>query len=409
MQKTQVTPEGRGLRRYRLRVGGAVATALIALVVAGCGSSTKSATPSSSNGGSSSSTTDGTGGGGASAVSAALKKFEAPLTSYSLPAASLKDVGGLKGKTIYYIPVANVVPEFTITAASLKQATAAVGAHLQVCSDPTGTPSAWSACANQAVSEHVAAIVLDAAPWQVLANELGKAQAQGIKVVIADQQPSTSFSARGKNAFMLGVSGTMQTAVADWVISDSGGKGQVLIIENTDGPSPPWFIKAFALPEFKQHAPNLKYTIQTISTANQQQLASDVSSDLVKNSDIGYIYTEFDQFLPNTLQGVQSAGATERVKGVSTTALLAGLQALKEKNFSYADAGQDYPYTAWAIADETYRLILGQPSVTENIPMRLFTRDNVSTVSLTTAAQDDGSWYGPTNYPSLFEKLWGVK
>jgi ribose transport system substrate-binding protein len=96
------------------------------------------------------------------------------------------------------------------------------------------------------------------------------------------------------------------------------------------------------------------------------------------------------------------------VKGVSSTALLSGLELLKEGQYSYADAGQDYPYSAWAFADDAYRLILGQPAVAENIPMRLFTRQNVSSVQLTAAAENDGAWYGSTDFPSLFKKLWGV-
>lgn len=382
---------------------------LVALAITGCGSSSTNhggsksgaATSSSASGSTTTSTA-----GGSSTVSAALAKFEA-LPKYRLPSAKLKSPSSLKGKTIYYIPVASVVPEFAITAASLKKATAAVGAKLSVCSDPQGTPSEWNACAGLAISQHVAAIVLDAAPWQVMANQLGKAEHMGIKVVIADQQPSTSFSAPGKNAFILGPPGTMMTAAADWIINDSGGKGQALVIEDTDGPSPPWYIQAFAVPQFKKNAPNFKYAIQKISTANQQQLSSDVSADLLKTANANYVFTEFDQFLQNAQEGVQSANATARIKGVSTTALLSGLEALKSGSYSYADAGQDFPYTAWAIADEAYRLILGQPAVTENIPMRLFTRQNVSSVSLTSAAQDDGSWYGSTDYTSMFEKLWG--
>lgn len=410
MQDKRGITESRSLRpRWRqLSIGVIAASAVIALAIAGCGSSSKTSSTSSAAGSSTgSSSSSAATGGGSSSVSAALAKFEA-LPTYSLPKASLKSASKLRGKLIYYIPVASVVPEFAITAASLRQAAAAVGAKLQVCSDPQGTPSEWNSCVGQGIAAKAAAIVLDAAPWQVVANLLGKAQGMGIKVVLADQQPSTTFSAPGKNAFMLGVSGTMQTAAADWIISDSGGSGDAIVVQNTDGPSPPWYISNFMLPEFKKYAPNLKYTIQPISTANQQQLSSDISSALLKNPDAKYIHTEFDQFTQDAQQGVQSANDINKVKGVSAAALLSGLQALKAQHYLYADAGQDYPYTGWAIADLAYRLMLGQPAVTENIPMRLFTRQNVSSVSLTNAAQSDGSWYGPTNFPTLFKKLWGV-
>ena len=395
----------------RGRFGAIALTAAAALAIAGCGSSKSNSGGSSSGGSASTSATNasssGSSGGSSSAVSAALAKFEAPTSKYGLPSAALKHAGNLKGKTIFYIPVASVVPEFAITAAQLKTAAAAVGAKVDVCSDPTGTPTEWNACVGQAISQKVAAIVLDAAPWQVVANQLTAATKKGIKVVTADQ-PADPALPKADSADILGVSGTMQTAVADWVISDSKGKGSALILMDTDGPAPPIYITHFALPEFKKHAPGFKYTIQKISTANQGQVASAVSSQLLKNPSTGYVYTEFDQFLPNAQQGVQSANATSKVKGVSTTALLAGLQLLKSKSYSYADAGQDYPFSAWAFADEAYRLILGQPAVPENIPMRLFTRQNVSGLQLTNAAQNSGSWYGATTFPTQFKKLWGV-
>jgi ribose transport system substrate-binding protein len=401
--------------RHRLsrgRLGAVALTVAAGLAIAGCGSSKSSSGGSSSgtstaasSGASTTSASDAS--GGSSAVSAALTKFESATSKYQLPSAALKNAGSLKGKTIFYIPVASVVPEFGITAAELKTAAAAVGAKVDVCSDPTGTPTQWNACVGQAISQKVAAIVLDAAPWQVVANQLTAATKKGIKVVTVDQ-PADPALPKADSADILGVSGTMQTAVADWVINDSKGKGSALILMDTDGPAPPIYISKFALPQFKKYAPRFKYTIQKISTANQGQVASAVSSQLLKNPSTGYVYTEFDQFLPNAQQGVQSANATSKVKGVSSTALLAGLQLLKSKSYSYADAGQDYPFSAWAFADEAYRLILGQPAVAEDIPMRLFTRQNVSSVTLSNAAQDSGAWYGPTNFPTLFKKLWGV-
>ncbi len=393
----------RQVRKFRLRRTGLSAAALAGLTTLAIAASSAGA----SSGGSASTAASTANAGSSSAVSAALAKFEATTNTYDLPSTGLKNASKLKGKTIFYIPVASVVPEFAITAAQLKMAARAVGAKVDVCSDPTGTPTAWSACVSQALADNVAAIVLDAAPWQVVANQLVAATKKGIKIVLADQ-PASPALPKADSADILGVSGTMQTAAADWVINDSHGKGSALILMDTDGPAPPVYIKDFALPQFKKYAPSFKTTIQPISTANQGQVASAVTSDLLKNGATGYVYTEFDQFLENAQQGVQSANATDKVKGVSSTALLSGLELLKEGQYSYADAGQDYPYSAWAFADDAYRLILGQPAVAENIPMRLFTRQNVSSVQLTAAAENDGAWYGSTDFPSLFKKLWGV-
>jgi ribose transport system substrate-binding protein len=46
--------------------------------------------------------------------------------------------------------------------------------------------------------------------------------------------------------------------------------------------------------------------------------------------------------------------------------------------------------------------------VQETIPTRLFTRQNIGTIQVTTAAQASGTWFGSTSFENEFAKLWGV-
>ena len=154
----------------------------------------------------------------ASAVTSQLAKFEAPVTSYQMPNRSLKHPAKLKGKTIEYIPVSSAVPEFSqIVAPALKNAAAAVGAKVSICSDPDASPTEWNACFGQAVKQHDAAIILDAAPWQVVASQIPAALKAGVKVQVDDQVKSTIPG----TGWVFGASGIMQTAVADWIIKHS--------------------------------------------------------------------------------------------------------------------------------------------------------------------------------------------
>jgi ribose transport system substrate-binding protein len=54
-------------------------------------------------------------------------------------------------------------------------------------------------------------------------------------------------------------------------------------------------------------------------------------------------------------------------------------------------------------------MMSGQPSTPVTFPyQRMFTADNVGSLTLTPEAEKSGEWYGPTDYRSGFTKLWGL-
>ena len=72
-------------------------------------------------------------------------------------------------------------------------------------------------------------------------------------------------------------------------------------------------------------------SINKISSANFNLIPSSTSSALLKTPNVGYVVSEFDQYLQPIQAGVQQAGKSTSVKGVSGAAL---------KQFMI-----DYPYT----------------------------------------------------------------
>jgi ribose transport system substrate-binding protein len=371
-----------------------------AIMLAAC-SSSGGTSPSSSSSSTGSATSS-----QASTAQAAANNYSQPVSSYSMPTTQITDLSKLKGKTVYYIPGSEQVPEFEITGDAFTAALKTAGMHVVICNggfNPTDT----SACVQQATSAGAAGIVLDGEPYQMVQNALDTAKSKGIAIIIADQVPDPALEVTDKVDYLLGASVTMHQALVDWIIGNSDGKANILINEDTDSPSTLAWIQDYALPELKSDCSGCSYTINKISTANISMVPSSTSSALISNPSTKYVYSEFDSFLQSTQSGVQQAGYTNKVEGVSTTALLSGLRLIASKNYLYADAGDDFPYQGWATADEMFRMLLGMATPTEDIPMRLFTRDNVSSVALTETAQDDGAWFGPTDFPAQWEKLWG--
>jgi ribose transport system substrate-binding protein len=382
------------------RVALVSATAAAALLLAACSSASTTSDGAAQSGGSSASSID---------LSAKIAALEKAGTSYPMPTGQIADLSSIKGKTVYYVPITQQSPQFAVTQAALQAAFGAVGVTLQVCNG-NATPTAISACLDQAVTAKAGAIITDAIPYVLAANSFAAAEKAGIPVLNTNQIEDAAHPAADKLGYIYAAGSAQMIAVADWIASDSNGKATVVINESTDGPAPVAFVAA-AQKEFASVCPDCKVTINKISSSNFSLIAPSTSSALLKTPNVGYVVSEFDQYLQPTLGGVQQAGKAASVKGVSGAAQLSGLQMLAKKNFLYASVGQASAYQGWVDADAVLRMMTGTSGdklATYTIPIRLFTRDNVADVQLTDAAQASGEWFGPSDYTQSFLKLWGV-
>jgi ribose transport system substrate-binding protein len=365
--------------------------------LAACGSSSSSTSPSTK-----SSSDVSTGVKYAQGlVTAGLKEPAAPV-----PSAAISNIAALKGKTVYYIPVSADVPAFAITAAAMKTALATVGVKLNVCSG-NFTPSGFSSCFAQAIGAHAGAIVSDAIPFQITQGLITEASKKSIPVVVTDVN---IISPRPTAANITYISGSnQQYAMAqDWIIAGSGGKANVLELEATDSPTSAAGTAEYAIPALKAHCPGCTVTTLKFSSSNEQLLPSEISALLLKHPNINYIFSEYDQYVPGVMQGVQQASATSKVKIVAAAAALSGLQDVKSSTPVKAEIADNQVYNGWIDADEALRLMAGQAAVTYTIPIRLFTSTNIGSVTLSNAAQASGEWFGAFGYQQQFKHLWGV-
>jgi ribose transport system substrate-binding protein len=85
-----------------------------------------------------------------------------------------------------------------------------------------------------------------------------------------------------------------------------------------------------------------------------------------------------------------------------------GLTLLKSGPLVKAVVAVDQPYAGWALSDEVLRMMTKSNPVDETFPSRLFTADNIGSVTLTDAAQASGEWFGDNSYQAAFATLWGV-
>ncbi|WP_022882233.1 sugar ABC transporter substrate-binding protein [Gryllotalpicola ginsengisoli] len=383
------------LRRARTRIALAVAAAgLVGLTLSGCGATG----PASTSGSSAGTTND--------ALAKTVAHLEKAGDSYPVPTDPVGDISGLAGKTVYYIPITQQAPQFSVTQAALKQALTKAGLKLQVCNGE-GTPTAIGACVDQATQGKAAAIITDGIPYTIAANAFDAAQKAGIAVLNTDQVVDDAHPASKTLGYIEAPGSAQMVALADWITLDSGGKASLVFSLNQDGPAPEVYYKAGEA-ELKKQCPDCKVTLNKISSANFSLVPSSTSSALLKTPDAGYIVSEFEQFVQPTLGGVQQAGKSGSIKGATGAAQLSSLQMLQSKNFLYAAVGQASAYQGWADTDAVLRMLTGAQLPKYTIPVRLFTRDSIKDVKITAAAQASGEWFGPTDFTEKFAKLWGV-
>jgi ribose transport system substrate-binding protein len=388
-------------RQLSRRVATIVVCLAAALTIAACGSS-------------SSSKSSGKGGGpGTAAARAKVAELLKPTTTFPPPGPALKNVKSLAGKTVWYIPITEKVEFFQAVTSGLKTALGKAGVKFRSCSGEAN-PSATAACVNQAVDARAGTIILDAIPIAVAAQAFDAAKASSIPVLVTDQDPPPpgvpgAVKGLGDSKLAYTINAIdLQRAAADWVIADSDGRANALVAELTDSPSTQAWIEQGALGELKKYCPGCRTATSKVNIASLQQVPSKISSDLLRQQDTNYVIAEFDALIQPMQAGVQQAGFASKVKAVSSSGLLAPLQQVKAGGFVKADLGIDYAYQGWATADEVFRMMLGQKPVQEKIPNRLFTKENVGSLTLSPAAEASGEWYGSTAFRAMFTKLWGL-
>jgi ribose transport system substrate-binding protein len=335
-----------------------------------------------------------------------VARLEATTSSYPVPTANVSGVSKLKGRTVFYIPLLQDVPTFAVAAQTMKAALARAGLKLQVC-DGQAQPTAVAACVQQAVGAGAAGIVLDAIPYGMAYSALNAAVAKGLPVLVADQVPQPASTPNTDKVSYLPGAQAQASQIAWWMIADSGGKANGIIAEEIDNPSSIAQVTD-SLAIYKKYCPACVITVKQISATTTALEAAATSSSLQTHPDATYYFTEFEDSLQPTIQGIQQDGKASSISLSVAAGTVNGLGLLKSGSVVKAVVVVDEAYEGWALTDEILRMATGAAPVQETIPTRLFTKQNIATIQVTTADQASGAWFGSTSFGSDFAQLWGV-
>lgn len=189
--------------------------------------------------------------------------------------------------------------------------------------------------------------------------------------------------------------------MADWVINDSKGKANVLVLtdkEYTSGVS-----QVGSVDQFKKLCPQCKLaTFNFTGTQVGTTLPQQTVGYLKTHPEVEYVVIPYDPAAATIVPAMAQAGLTN-VKVCSLLGDEQNLNFIRTGEIQTCDAGYDQRYDGWAMIDQLMRYLAGKPffkPLGENVPEILLEKSNLP-------AQGT-DWHAPYDYQAEYKKLWGL-
>jgi ribose transport system substrate-binding protein len=272
--------------------------------------------------------------------------------------------------------------------------------------DGGGSPSSWNKVMLTAVASRVNAILFTSINPLVIQQSLRAAKAAGIPVISASSgssQPNPTVAVPKGDIFpLLDVSQSFVDTgrqIADWIINDSKGKANVLVLtdkEYTSGVSMPGSVD-----EFNRRCPNCVLSTFDFLGANVgTTLASQTVDYLRAHPAIKYVDVAYDPAAAVVVPALAQAGMS-KIKVCSLLGDQQNLNFIRTGEVQTCDAAYDNYYTGWAMVDQLLRHLNKQPFSTplgENTPSVLLDKTNLP--------PSGSDWQTKVNYEAKYLALW---
>lgn len=373
------------LRRSRAALLAASAMGVLAL--AGCGSSSTSPAASS------------TGGTGSSGGSSQVRAAAAAVAPYEKLPTSIGQTQPLKqvptGKVYDFID--DGTPIDTQVLVGVKQAIAAIGARLQVIRQRGDTPQAIGAAWDQIVSAPPSVVLGAGDPTELMQHQLSALKAKHVPVVMffTNEDPLLAANIYGPPQYK-----QLGTLEADYVISKSDGKANVLVV---------------AVPEIA----GLQGTVAALTSTLKSDCSGckvgtvDTQLSGIGSVDPGRVVSYMQQNPGTTwivfVDGDTQIGVPEALSGanIHNISMMSGAGGRVnyeyiKKGLSTVDAAQPPIFSGWALVDAGARVLAGQSVQVSLLPLQFLTKSDL-TFNL------NSGWPDVANFRQRFESLWDVK
>ena len=265
-------------------------------------------------------------------------------------------------------------------------------------------PTVWNQVVKQAAETGIDGIIAVSSDPNLYAEAMEVVAAKDIPFVLTQQAPGDQDVA-GVDTYIAPDPKVGGADVAEWIIADSDGKADVLILDF------PGFTnvnqRAATIKErLEADCPDCKVRVSDVAPATiGTNLAPLVTNQLQQNPGTDYIWGSDDCCVSFMLQGIQQAGKTNAVKLASMTGYPEQMTQLKTGELSAELASPTF-YAAWLAVDTVGRLMAGQQTEKYwRLPQRIWTD---GTIGEAPPEVFEAGWNTEVDYEAKFEELWGV-
>ena len=393
-------------RRKLGKLAGVTGAAAVVLALAACSSSGSSS--NSSSAGSTSNAMASASSSSSSALSAEVAQYSAAVTSFA-SVSPVSGVSALKGKTVWYIPIGEATPLTSAIGTNMTAALAQAGIKVHLC-DGQFLPTDIATCMSQAITGGAAGVVTSYVDYAALPTAFNNLVSHHIPVFVGGE-PADGGKVSSAQLGFDDPSATMdleQKLLVQSVIAHSDGKANILYVGNTDSASTE-DAASYAKSVATQQCPTCAFTEIVYNTADLSKLPSQVSAALIAHPTTTYVVTELDPANASAVEGVQSAGYTNKMTLASAGGDLDVVQRVRAGQV-LDDIALSPAYTGWQYADGIIRMLTGHnPAPAEKVSLvRVLTTANTASLALTPTAYADNGWFGSTSYEQAYLKAWGV-
>ncbi len=371
-----------------------IGTLVLALAVAACGSSSSSSSTGSS------AAASGSNAAATSSGSASTSAAAAALTPYKTLPTTINITTPLKsapppGKTIVMLGTNN--PSNVIVQQEMAKLASDAKWNFSVVSYDPANPGTFTQAETTALSKHPQYLVEAGLP--LTASQLAMAKSAGAKWILDSVYPVTIAPPVIAQSDAYAQDALMGKIVADYFISDSGGKGNAVIEHVPAYPILDGFTTGFAN-EVKAQCPGCKTSTTniTIPDLTAGKVGSDLVSALRSNSSANYLVFDDGPFADGITSALSAAGLS-KVKIIGEAADTAGIAALKNGSEA-AWTGFDPGYESYENMDIAFRDTEGMPiplAQEAQQPTQLLTKDTIGSTT---------NWSAPTDAQAQWLKLW---
>jgi ribose transport system substrate-binding protein len=333
-----------------------------------------------------------------------LDKYRA-VPQFTAPGPAFDANAKAGGKTLFVIPASSQVPFVATINNHMKRIASMAGVKLTTWQNQ-GQPSQWVQGMNAAIAQKASAIVLLAGnDPAALQPQIKAAKAKGIPTIVAHLYDEKQPSAPNVGAVVNIPYNIAGRLIADHAIVDTNGKTDALVVTINQVKSTVPMV-AGVKAEFAKYCPGCKLKFTDVTIADiATKIQPNVQGALTADPNINYVICLYDSAeAPFAEAAIRAAGRTGKVKISTFNGTPTVLKEVKNGDIVTMDVGENLEWIAYAILDQSMRLMGGLPTVkSEHVPVRVFDKSNISQ-----AGSAFTSGWG-TSYVSGYQKLWGLK